>query len=243
MCLNIENLGKIQYFMKLFINDTPINILKIGSIGDVNDYEVVLGSSDKIKFTDFKDDILVIEPSFEQIDKILKYFYEKKSKGIDSITLASSNFKNIKSQVKKQFNVVKAAGGLVLKDGKFLLIHRIGKWDLPKGKLEKGETTKAGAVREVEEECNIKVSLGDKIVSTWHSYTRNNKKVIKKTTWYVMFCLDDSKMAPQVEEDIDDVHWMPPKETNHALYNSYPSIRYVFQRFYKMQEQAKAYNI
>ena len=139
--------------MKLFINDKPITIKKIDKLSDLNHYEVILSESDKIKIDEFKDDVLLINPLLSQVDKLIELLYQKKIKNIDSITIAVKNKKLYKSRIKKLFDVEKAAGGLVLKDEQFLMIYRLGKWDLPKGKLDKGENEKQGAVREVEEEC------------------------------------------------------------------------------------------
>lgn len=225
--------------MKLFINDNPITLKRIDKLTDLNQYDLIINESDKIKIEEFKDDVLLINPLLTQLDKVIDLLYQKKIKNIDSITIAVKNKKVYKNRIKRHFSVEKAAGGLVLKGEQFLMIYRLGKWDLPKGKLSRGENEKQGAVREVEEECNIKVSLDEKICATWHTYTRNNRKVLKKTTWYTMFVADDQKMAPQVEEKIEEVRWMLPKEANNALYNSYPSIRYVFQKFYS-KAQAKA---
>ena len=119
-----------------------------------------------------------------------------------------------------------------MKNGKVLMINRLKKWDLPKGKLEHGEKTKKGAIREVEEECNIKVSLGRKICHTWHTYKRNGNRILKKTEWYLMFCVDDTQMKPQLEENIEQLKWMEPHELKPALYNSYASIRYVFKKYW-----------
>ena len=102
------------------------------------------------------------------------------------------------------FKIIKAAGGVV-KNSKdeILFIYRLKKWDLPKGKLDKGETIMECAKREVEEETKVKVECGEKIISTWHTYTRNKKFILKKTTWYKMNSLDDSGMKPQKKENIE----------------------------------------
>lgn len=224
--------------MKLFINDNPLSVKKLSEIKDMAEYEIIVSNTDKIDYQQFKDDVLLLNPSTEQVEKVIKYLYGKFIKGVESITFAANNVKYIKDKIKQQFTIVKAAGGLVVKDNQFLMIYRSGKWDLPKGKIDKGEKVKDGAVREVEEECNIKVKREMKICSTWHTYTRNSKRVLKKNTWYLMSIIDESKMAPQIEEDIEEVRWMLPREANHALYNSFPSIRYVFQRYYKMKGQS-----
>jgi ADP-ribose pyrophosphatase YjhB (NUDIX family) len=116
------------------------------------------------------------------------------------------------------------------------MIYRLKKWDLPKGKKEKGENYKQTAVREVGEECSIAVKLGTKICTTWHTYTMNKRAMLKKTKWYVMDSVDDSRMKPATEEDIEETRWMSPKEVYHALEHSYKSISYVFEQFYEKEE-------
>ena len=123
------------------------------------------------------------------------------------------------------------------KGDKTLLIYRLKKWDLPKGKLEKGEAAAEGALREVEEECGIKVSLGEKICTTRHTYSMKEKNILKKTTWYVMDCVSDKKMTPQTEEDIEEVRWMNVKEVYVALQDTYRSIAHVFDRYEKMKSK------
>ena len=56
---------------------------------------------------------------------------------------------------------------------------------------------------------------------------------MKKTHWYAMKCMDDSKMKPQKKEGIDDVRWMSLREVRQALYDSYRSIRAVMQEYHK----------
>ena len=110
--------------------------------------------------------------------------------------------------------------------------YRLKKWDLPKGKLEKNEKAKTGAVREVEEECNVEVRLEEKICTTFHTYTYKNEHILKQTKWYSMEILDDSKMKPQLEESIEKLEWMDRKQIHTALINSYSSIRYVVKRYF-----------
>ena len=117
------------------------------------------------------------------------------------------------------------------------MIYRMKRWDLPKGKKESGEKYKQTAIREVEEECNVDVQLGNKLCTTWHTYTMNRNSMLKKTRWYVMDLVDDSKMKPSLEEDIEELRWMTQKEAYHALENSYNSIRFVFQEYYRKYER------
>jgi 8-oxo-dGTP pyrophosphatase MutT (NUDIX family) len=129
-------------------------------------------------------------------------------------------------KVKKSVTLVEAAGGLVKskKDG-YLFIFRNGKWDLPKGKLEKGEKPKEGAVREVEEECGISIDeCGKKIVNTYHVYTLKGAVVLKKTYWFKMKYDGKAKLKPQIEEGITEVRWMGKKDINLVAGNTFPSI-------------------
>lgn len=221
--------------MKLFVNDIPVNLVEDKTSVNIELLdEVILEEETDIDPTRFVGDVIVLNASNDQIDQLLKLMKNNKLKKLESATFVVDDLEEAMDFVKSKFTIIKAAGGLVQKEGKLLLIYRLKKWDLPKGKLDKKEETEAGAIREVEEECNIKVKSTRKICSTWHTYTRNGKGILKKTTWYAMDCEDDSQMKPQVEEDIEEVRWMDAREVRQALYNSYPSIRHVFNKYYKM---------
>ena len=132
------------------------------------------------------------------------------------------------------FKIIKAGGGVVKNNNdQILFIYRLKKWDLPKGKLDKGETISDCAKREVEEETKVKVNLKQKIISTWHTYTRNKKFILKKTTWFKMDCVDDSKMKPQKKEKIEKVEWMNNSTIKEILLNSYKTLNHVMIEYYK----------
>ncbi len=105
---------------------------------------------------------------------------------------------------------IEAAGGLVWNEkGKVLMIHRLGFWDLPKGKIDPGETPKVAAKREVKEECGIgKLKIIKGLPSSFHTYEMKGKKYLKRTYWFEMLCKDDTPPIPQTEENIDEVKWM-----------------------------------
>ncbi|MDB5032423.1 NUDIX domain-containing protein [Mucilaginibacter sp.] len=144
----------------------------------------------------------------------------------DLFYILCKDAKSFLKQIKQSVNVIEAAGGLVKNENKDLLfIYRNDKWDLPKGKIEKGETIKEAAVREVEEECNIVVSKrGDKICKTYHVYIYKNEVVLKKTHWYKMKAKGQNKLKPQIEEGITDVRWFKPNDIDAILTNTFPSI-------------------
>ncbi|MEQ9298343.1 MAG: NUDIX domain-containing protein [Cyclobacteriaceae bacterium] len=220
--------------MKIFINDIPVYIKKLDDRINRDDFDHVIDGNDSSVPKKLIDDVLIWDASHEHIDELLKLMTHRKFKELDNITFAVSKRKAAVAYIKDKFKVIEAGGGVVYKEGLALLIYRLKKWDLPKGKLEKNEKPKAGAVREVEEETSVKVELEEKICATWHTYTRNNKYVLKKTHWYKMKCLDDSQMQPQTGESIEDVRWMDVRNTRQALYNSYRTVRYVMQEYYKL---------
>jgi len=220
--------------MKIFINDTPVNILKMGpAINDKLYDHIADGHDVEISSKNLSGTVLLKDAEQEQIDRLLHLMTFKKFKNLKEITFAFEKPRPIIESVKDQFRIIEAAGGIVANGNKILFIYRLGKWDLPKGKLDKKETPEAAAKREVEEECNVKIELGPRICKTWHSYIQNGKYILKKTYWFLMFPLDLTKLAPQVEESIEEVKWMNEEEVAIALYNSYSTIGYVIQKYRK----------
>ena len=223
--------------MIIFINDIPLRILKSQELPDegrIN--QVVDVANEPLTQANILHHVWVKNASDADIDLILEVLDSKVPTNVLSVVISVPNYALAKNHLRSKFKVEKAAGGLVRKKEKSLMIYRMKKWDLPKGKKEKGERYKETAVREVEEECNITVKLGKKICTTWHTYTMNKRAMMKKTRWYLMDIADDSKMKPQANEDIEDVRWMSQKEVYHALELSYKSIHYVFERFYAAEE-------
>ncbi|WP_245704500.1 NUDIX hydrolase [Daejeonella rubra] len=141
--------------------------------------------------------------------------------------LLTPDFKSLFKDIKRSMILIKAAGGIVSNEAnKFLFIFRNGKWDLPKGKIEKGENSRVAAIREVQEECGISIdSSGDKICNTYHIYEINEALVIKKTAWYWMRADKQEKLVPQLEEGITDARWLAPGDLMLVRQNTYPLIR------------------
>ena len=128
-----------------------------------------------------------------------------------------------------------AAGGIVTNtEGNILMIFRRRKWDLPKGKLDKGETIAQCAVREVEEETGLKdILLGDFLLITEHQYQDPwlKTEVIKETHWYRMKITKEQKLIPQTDEDITDIRWVNREELNECLQHTYANIITVIEKF------------
>lgn len=125
------------------------------------------------------------------------------------------------------FRVIQAAGGLVKNAaGALLFIYRLEKWDLPKGKVEEGESIENASIREVEEECGISgLEIVKKDDNTYHMYVLQGEVILKKTHWFQMNTNFSGKLIPQTEEDISEVCWINPKQMQEQLNNTYPSIR------------------
>lgn len=138
----------------------------------------------------------------------------------------NDDFEEVFKKEFKKVKSIKAAGGVVKNgEGDFLFIHRLGKWDLPKGKLEENEKPKTAAVREVEEECGVKVDYaGQKLAVTYHTYQMKGTFVLKQTYWYEMGVNKKPKLTPQQEEDITEAKWMSKSQFAKLSNESYPLI-------------------
>lgn len=152
----------------------------------------------------------------------------------DSITIFSDNRERIIKIIKKKFSIIRSAGGVVNKENKVLMISKSGKWDLPKGRINKKEKKKEAAIREVMEECNVKASMLRKICSVWYFYRSKNKSaVLKKVSWYSMSCVDDTGMKPQYREGINMVEWISYGDIKNIVSYMYKSTTYVIDTFLK----------
>lgn len=134
--------------------------------------------------------------------------------------------------VKSYFQVWVAAGGLITNpEEEVLLMFRRGKWDLPKGKQDDGESLETCALREVAEETGLhNVELEYKITETYHFYTYKEKKVLKHSYWYKMKFTGTELTIPQIEEDIVDIQWIKPEHLGKYLKFTYQNIVDVFKK-------------
>lgn len=126
---------------------------------------------------------------------------------------------------------VEAAGGLVYNEREeLLMIRRLGRWDLPKGKMEKGEEPAGTALREVSEECGIPekaLQLGDFCAHSYHIYPRGGALQLKTTYWYYLKTSFSAALEPQQEEDITQARWCDAEAIAQNLQESYGNIRLV----------------
>jgi 8-oxo-dGTP pyrophosphatase MutT (NUDIX family) len=147
------------------------------------------------------------------------------------LTVECTNLADDFAKFCNEFVVIEAAGGLIKnKEGQYLFIYRHNKWDLPKGKLNKGEKTDAAAIRECQEECGIQqIELKDFLTNTYHIYFYKNNWAIKKTYWYLMES-EEKNLTPQLEESITEVAWKKTSEIPAMLSNTYQNIMDVLEK-------------
>ncbi|WCM41860.1 NUDIX domain-containing protein [Flavobacterium sp. CBA20B-1] len=131
---------------------------------------------------------------------------------------------------KDKITVNKAGGGLVENDKKqVLFIFRNGKWDLPKGGIEKNETIEQTSIREVEEETGCKnLKINKRLEKTFHIFKRNGEYRLKITYWFLMNTKYKGNLHGQIEEGIEKVVWVDKKDIPELLKNSYQNIKLLF---------------
>ncbi|HZW78548.1 MAG TPA: NUDIX domain-containing protein [Flavobacteriaceae bacterium] len=147
------------------------------------------------------------------------------------VNIYHRNPEKLEHFLRRKIKAVEAAGGVVYNDmGDVLFIRRNKKWDLPKGKIEKGESIEEAAIREVEEETGIKdLVLNDFIMTTYHVFTRDNKFRLKITHWYRMHSNYKGAFSPQIDEGIKKVKWKNKEKVKEALQDSYGNIKLLFE--------------
>jgi 8-oxo-dGTP pyrophosphatase MutT (NUDIX family) len=194
--------------MKIFLNDKTIELLDFQP-GKIQPEEQVIeyASGKQLKKTFH---------SFEEDDRLMKL-----------IIWSDRKDGSLQQDFFQLFKRIDAAGGLVKNEkGEMLFIFRLGRWDLPKGKLAGIETPEEGAIREVMEETGLSgLTVKNAMPSTWHIYTRKEKQILKQTFWFEMETSSAQKLTPEIEEDITEARWFDKKDLHLVLENTYGSIR------------------
>lgn len=169
------------------------------------------------------DAVLIDEFSTPGVNSMI---HEMRQEKIHAGIFLHHNLAELEKTFRKKFTLVKAAGGLVLNDeGDILMMLRRGKWDLPKGKLDPGESLETCAVREVQEETGVnKVVLEKPLVVTYHTYDESGKHILKESHWYLLKAPGQQALIPQSEEQITQLKWVTPGEVKQYINNTFPSI-------------------
>ncbi|MDX2442245.1 MAG: NUDIX domain-containing protein [Bacteroidales bacterium] len=192
---------------KVFFQDRVIYLTKDFSTHFFNNYGLFY------KFYDLNElsDLLKL---FTVITKIKKLY------------IFHHNLDQLFTEFKQVFSFIDAAGGLIYNsEGKILVIKRKGKWDLPKGRVEEGESTEIAAAREATEETGIsRLNVKSHIIDTYHVYLEDMTPVLKKTHWFMMEALSDEQPTPQLDEEISEAVWYDQEDLPMILGNTYLSI-------------------
>ena len=193
----------------------------------VNDHFFILTSQ-----TVHDEGDLVIPLNEFDIESVIKHVDSGKW---TRVKLFHHNKKKLLSKFKKKIPVVVAGGGLVRNTkGKVLFIFRDSKWDLPKGKAEKGERIEETALRETQEETGVDgLEIVNALGITYHLFKRNGKIKLKETHWFNMKTQFTGTLIPQLDEGVTKVKWKGEKKTKKALKKSYANIRDLFLKIHK----------
>lgn len=197
-------------FIKIFFNDKPL---------------FLCDSVDEIiqPFIHHDDTIFIDELNTHTIKTMI---HEMEQDSVHAGIFYHSDLEELKKAFFKKFTFIQAAGGLVLNEKKeILIIFRRDKWDLPKGKLDKGEKLENCAIREVEEETGLQnVQMGSPLTITYHTYHEGARFILKESHWYTMNVKGNQKLVPQTTEDIHEIKWVNQSALGEYMKNSFPSV-------------------
>lgn len=205
---------------KIYINESPLWLLPLG----VSEADVKLPHS--LLHAEYRGRPKMLFNYIDLLEKSIKH---------DGVIVQYHDVKKLYKDLKSLYTYIKAAGGVVRRDdGKILLIHRMGYWDLPKGKQDPGESMKETALREVEEEVGLhQLVLEWKIGKTYHSFRTNSKRVMKKVNWYAMYTPNPEEIVLQYSESIDDAAWIDPKSFSRLKLKTYRSVEDIIKKYVK----------
>jgi len=161
--------------------------------------------------------------------------HEMQLTSVQSGVFFHENMEELKKAFFKKFTLILAAGGLIQNENDdILFIFRRGKWDLPKGKLDKGEKLENCAIREVQEETGLKnIKLLAPLMVTYHTYHEGTKFILKESHWYTMKVTGEKMLIPQKEENILEAIWVKATDLPSYRKDTFPSIEDVIEAFQK----------
>lgn len=180
----------------------------------------------------FKPDKVTYVAVYVGKKKVLRQYLDllDKNKNIRAVVLYHPDLEMLRNDFQACFKTLEAAGGYVQNaQDELLVFYRRGSWDLPKGKIDPGETPEQAAVREVKEETGLlNIDLGSFLAHTYHTYELKGQRIFKKTWWYRMRTAD-TQLIPQTEEDIEEICWVTPRAWLESGVAVYPNIREVIE--------------
>jgi 8-oxo-dGTP pyrophosphatase MutT (NUDIX family) len=179
----------------------------------------------------------LVEEQFVSIRKTIKPLLKKCSID-DPLFFVADDPEQAFKAVFSDHIKIKAAGGLVRRKEKYLLIKRNGMWDIPKGRIDKGEKKKEACIREIAEECGIQGHLIiDSLTQTYHTMKYKGRKGLKKTYWYLLEYDGPKQTTPERKEGITKAKWMPLEHVMEIRGRTFGSINDVLDAFQKKLKQ------
>ena len=159
----------------------------------------------------------------------------KKLKIHDEVFLYYPDKKKLLKEFKEKLVTIKASGGIVTnKKNQILFIYRKGKWDLPKGKMEKNESKKESALREVIEETGVKkLKIINFFSTTFHLIKVKREYFLKETHWYTMKTKYEGKLKPQKSEGIISAKWKTFDEALQIKKKTFRNIAIILTKYLK----------
>ncbi len=197
-------------YLKIYINNKPLYLCD-----ELNDPLNLLIHN--------PDNVFIDELDSHAVKTMLREMQQPK---IETGIFLHNDIEKLKKAFFKKFEIIQAGGGLVQNEHKeILMIFRRGFWDLPKGKLDEGETLEECAVREVKEETGLKtIQLKKLLTVTYHSYNLGTHHILKESHWYNMRGNSAEQLVAQTEEDIHEIKWVKKEDLPLYTHLTYPSI-------------------
>jgi 8-oxo-dGTP pyrophosphatase MutT (NUDIX family) len=185
---------------------------------------VVLLTDDFIRNFQVKYGLFYKYRNTEDLKELIDFY--RNLKRIDTLFIFHHDLDELQERFKSCFYTVQAAGGLVCnEEDRYLVIKRRGKWDLPKGKVNEGETIPDAAIREVSEECGLtSLEIISPMMSTYHCYWIDGQSFLKRTSWFEMKATGNEPLVPQSDEDITEVKWVGKDDLREITRNTYMGI-------------------
>jgi 8-oxo-dGTP pyrophosphatase MutT (NUDIX family) len=202
-------------YIKIYFDDRPLFLC--------DDVDVTLQP-----FVHHDDAVFIDELNLHTVKSMI---HEMQKPSVHAGVFLHKDLEELKSMFFKKFTLIKAGGGFVLNENnEVLMMFRRGKWDLPKGKMDKNESFEECAVRETKEETGLKkVKLNSPLVTTYHTYHEGTRYILKETRWFSMNAGNEQKLVPQAEEQITRLEWVAKEDLKKFMQISFPSVKDVLK--------------
>ena len=131
-------------------------------------------------------------------------------------------------------NCLITSGGVVIQNHQILFIFKNGRWDLPKGHLEEGNSSEETALIEISEETGLpkkNLTVLKKLIPTHYHKRVQGEMIVKKTIWYLVEFNGnmDMPLIPDKNEGITECRWFSLNELILVLEESHERIRYLME--------------